>query len=58
MKKTNRKGEAARSWGASALGSRPTHWLPFARAGLGWGKILVNQLFQTCVYTVGKRGGS
>lgn len=21
--------------------------------GLGWGKTLVNQLFQTCVYTVG-----
>ena len=26
--------------------------LPFIRGGLGWGKTLVNQLFQTCVYTV------
>ncbi|MDF5736698.1 MULTISPECIES: hypothetical protein [unclassified Nostoc] len=25
---------------------------PIYRRGLGWGKTLVNQLFQTCVYTV------
>ncbi|MEH2053626.1 hypothetical protein, partial [Nostoc sp.] len=25
-----------------------------ARGGLGWGKTLVNQLFQTCVYTIGQ----
>ncbi|MCC5626375.1 hypothetical protein, partial [Nostoc sp. CHAB 5715] len=24
---------------------------------LGWGKTLVNQLFQTCVYTIGSSGG-
>jgi hypothetical protein len=24
----------------------------FPRGGLGWGKTLVNQLFQTCMYTV------
>ena len=27
------------------------------RGGLGWGKTLVNQLFQTCVYTVAVSGG-
>ncbi|MCC5665101.1 hypothetical protein LC653_14540 [Nostoc sp. CHAB 5784] len=33
--------------------------LPFIRGGLGWGKTLVNHLFQTCVYTiaVSARGG-
>ncbi|MEH2009125.1 hypothetical protein, partial [Nostoc sp.] len=39
---------------ASSRQSRPTQWLPFARGGLGWGKTLINQLFQTCVYTVGR----
>ncbi|AUB38798.1 hypothetical protein COO91_04773 [Nostoc flagelliforme CCNUN1] len=29
---------------------------PMHRGGLGWGKTLVNQLFQTCVYTVVAKG--
>jgi hypothetical protein len=33
-------------------GNRKSSSLPFTRGGLGWGKTLVNQLFQTCVYTV------
>ncbi|QLE48769.1 hypothetical protein FD724_12015 [Nostoc sp. C057] len=33
-------------------GSRISSSLPFIRGGLGWGKTLVNQLFQACVYTV------
>ncbi|WP_292758575.1 hypothetical protein, partial [Nostoc sp. NOS(2021)] len=36
--------------------NRKSSSLPFIRGGLGWGKTLVNQLFQTCVYTVGLRG--
>ncbi|OYD92606.1 hypothetical protein CDG76_24150 [Nostoc sp. 'Peltigera membranacea cyanobiont' 210A] len=33
-------------------GNRKSSSLPFIRGGLGWGKTLVNQLFQTYVYTV------
>ena len=33
-------------------GKKKSSSLPFPRGGLGWGKSLVNQLFQTCVYTV------
>jgi hypothetical protein len=39
-------------------GNNKSSSLPFIRAGLGWGKTLVNQLFQTCVDTVALvRGG-
>jgi hypothetical protein len=33
-------------------GNRKSSSLPFTRGGLGWGKTLVHQVFQTCVYTV------
>jgi hypothetical protein len=36
-------------------GNRKSLSLPFIRGGLGRGKTLVNQLFQTCVYTVAHR---
>ncbi|ODH00779.1 hypothetical protein A4S05_31855 [Nostoc sp. KVJ20] len=29
-------------------GKKKSFSLPFARGGLGWGKTLLNQLFQTC----------
>ena len=33
-------------------GKQESSSFPFPRGGLGWGKTVISQLFQTCVYTV------
>ena len=33
-------------------GKQESSSLPLTRGGLGWGKTVISQLFQTCVYTV------
>ncbi|RCJ37742.1 hypothetical protein A6769_12685 [Nostoc punctiforme NIES-2108] len=39
-------------WGETGKSSS----LPFSRGGLGWGKIQIHQVFQTCVYTTAPTG--